>query len=118
MAIEDFYDATFTIYQRVAGVDNGGAANPKYSVKISSLSGRMRTLGGGEQILNMKTGKTATHRFYCSIQTITETDVIKDSSSRYYDITLVDNVHGLGRFLTIECTYNPSLQEEISENVS
>ena len=118
MAIEDFYTAKFTIYKLNNLVDSGGAFKPTYSVKASNVSGLMRLLSGSEQVVNMSKGVTSTHRFYCAVQGITETNVIKDSSGKYYDILFVDNVHGLNRFLTIDCAYNPSLQEEVGENVA
>lgn len=118
MAIEDFYTATFTIYKRNHVVDSGGAFKPTYSVKLSGVAGLMRTLSGSEQVVNMSKGVTSTHRFYCAVQGITETDVIKDANGKYYDIIFVDNVHGLNRFLTIDCVYDPSLQEEVGENVT
>jgi hypothetical protein len=99
--IDDYFINGWEV-QRPTTSNVGGIATDTYS-KVLTIPGRMRPLSGGEIFQNERNGYKTTHRFYCGIYVIENTDRIHDTvHDLTYDIQLIRNPMEMNDHLEID----------------
>lgn len=103
MPIGSFYTAGFKIKRQSLQNDGGGVFSPVFTDYLN-ITGRLRPLTGNEILANERIGLKTSHRFYCDVISVIETDRIYDSSSsKSYDIKFIKNPMGMNHHLEIDC---------------
>lgn len=102
--IQDFYTKTFEI-KRLTQTNDNGILTENLTTHLT-IKGKMRSLTGYEILQNEKLNYTTTHRFYCDVYDIKNTDKIYDlSENKMYDIKSIRNPFEINRHLEIDCEY-------------
>lgn len=103
--IENYYD-TDGVIQRKTSTKNGIGGQTESWVNHLTLKGRLRLLNGDKKVSGNKKTIDATHRWYCDVVDILETDrlIVKGKT---YLIKFIDNPHDLNRFLQLDVELVP-----------
>lgn len=103
MSIDSYFKPGYSI-KSVTNTPDGAGSFTKTYTEHANVSGRMRPLTGSEILANEKLGAITTHRFYCPVITVAETDRIYDENNdRIYDIKFIKNPMEMDDHLEIDC---------------
>ena len=98
--ISKYYESGIVI-QRLTQVSNGmGGYTDTWSTHLT-INGRIRPLNGNERLSADKTTLFATHRLYCDVIDIKESDRVL-YNSKIYQVKFVSNVMNFDRHLQVD----------------
>jgi head-tail adaptor len=98
--ITDFFDQTITIQHQVSSFDANGELVREYSTdSFTTTLGHIEDISGMERVLQNKERINTTHRMFCPVITLEETDRITYGTSTY-EIRHIGNRRN--RFLSID----------------
>jgi len=100
MSIEKFFTTGITVQRRTITRDAAGGTIETWADHLS-ISGRIRQLSGDDRLSADKDTVFATHRMYCMLADIVETDRVVFSGITYA-IKFIENPMLYGRFLQID----------------
>lgn len=98
--IQDYFIPGFEI-KRATETSNGGIVEQSY-LTIATVYGRMRPLSGTEIYRNEKNNYITTHRFYCNVIDIENSDLIS-KDGKTYEVKLKVNPMEMSEFLQLDC---------------
>lgn len=80
--IENMYTDPFEVWRTGVSQDGGGAVTRTPSLHLSG-AGRLEPVAGNERLYSQKMEAYSTHRLYCPLMDIVETDLIRVNGSDY-----------------------------------
>jgi head-tail adaptor len=88
--ISDYYILTITPSTLAETTDSMGGVTTAWT-DGSTFSGRIRTLRGGEQIINESKKTVTTHRLYCPASSLTSTTQRVNDGTNTYEVILLNS---------------------------
>ena len=87
--IEDYYILTITPQTKGNTTDSMGGFTTAWT-SGTTFKGRIRTLSGGEQIIDESKKTVTTHRLYCPAGSVTSTTQRVYDGTDYYEVILLN----------------------------
>lgn len=88
MSISDYYILTITPSSVTTSSDGFSKSGTSSWANGATFSGRIRTLRGGEQIINESKKTVTTHRLYCPSNSITSATQRVTAGGKTYEVIL------------------------------
>lgn len=103
--ISRFYNETVDVMRNTPTANNIGGFKDNWSVHIADLACRIRPLQETEKYVGDKQTLYATHKLYCSVVDIKETDKIIDTDNKEYLVKGVINPMRWNNHLQVDLEY-------------
>ena len=98
----NIYNQTAVVYRDgTTTTDSIGGYSRNKAIHLASVACRVRMLKAQEREMSGSRGVSVSHRMYCSVVDIVETDEIHIGNT-VYDVQVVNNVDGMGHHLKID----------------